>query len=127
MSCARFVAITSLMLVFSACFDGNTALLRASREGRVDDVRILLEDGASVDTSDDDGVTPLMETVQNGNLDIVKALLDAGVDVNAQDNWNETALKKAKKNGHNDIVELLKQAGGSEIPNNWKDLYNNTH
>lgn len=124
MSYARFIAILSLMVAFPACLGGNTALLEASREGRFNDVKILLENGANVDTSNGDGVTPLMEAAQNGHLDIVQALLDAGVDVNAQDNWNETALTKAKKNGHHDIVELLKQAGGSDAPYNWKDLYN---
>ncbi|KAL5533964.1 hypothetical protein ACEPAG_424 [Sanghuangporus baumii] len=54
----------------------------AADTGDIDQVRLLLEDGSSVDIEikDEAGATPLVQAVKNGHGDIVKALLDAGAD-----------------------------------------------
>jgi ankyrin repeat protein len=78
---------------------GATPLLRASRAGDVELVKLLLEHGALVDLPSKEGVTPLMAAAgveygqrvtrgrnrtEQGVLETIEVLLAAGADVNAQ-------------------------------------------
>lgn len=47
----------------------------AVSHGRLDNVRLLLEAGASINDQDDDGSTALMCASEHGHTDIVKTLL----------------------------------------------------
>jgi uncharacterized protein len=58
-------------------------LMRAAGQGRVDEVRRLLKNGANVDKRAELGVTALMVAAGGDHPDIVKILLDAGADPNA--------------------------------------------
>lgn len=62
----------------------DSALIVASREGRVDAVKSALYLGANV--NDRDGA-PLIKACRNGHTDVVKLLIDAGADINARGGW----------------------------------------
>jgi serine/threonine-protein kinase len=61
---------------------GRSAFYRASAEGKVDAMRLLLEKKANPNLKALDGSTPLIEAVANGKMAAVKLLLDSGADVN---------------------------------------------
>lgn len=59
-------------------------LTQAAEDGRVDEVRRLLESGADVkEKQEDPTFTPLMLAVKGGHVEVVKLLLKAGADPNA--------------------------------------------
>ena len=60
----------------------------ASHNGHLDVVRLLLENGATVDSRADDGWTSLMAASQNGHLDVVRLLLENSAAVESHHNDN---------------------------------------
>nr|7B6W_AAA Chain AAA, Alpha-1B adrenergic receptor,alpha1B adrenergic receptor,Alpha-1B adrenergic receptor,alpha1B adrenergic receptor,Alpha-1B adrenergic receptor,alpha1B adrenergic receptor,Alpha-1B adrenergic receptor,alpha1B adrenergic receptor [Homo sapiens] len=86
-------------------------LLEAARKGQDDEVRILLANGADVNTADETGFTPLHLAAWEGHLGIVEVLLKNGADVNANDERGHTPLHLAAYTGHLEIVEVLLKNG----------------
>jgi ankyrin repeat protein len=82
----------------------KTALWYATREGRLDTVRLLVERGANLELADGNGVTPLIDAIVNASifrvsrlgssehLGVANLLLDAGANVNAMDWYGQTPL-----------------------------------
>lgn len=70
-------------------------------------LNVLLSEGASIDTVDQDGNTPLMIAAKIGNPRIVKILLAHNPDLNKKNNVGNTALMIASENGQAFIVEQL--------------------
>jgi Ankyrin repeats (3 copies)/Ankyrin repeat len=60
----------------NAWVDGNTALHRASRNGTIEMVRLLVEHGASVEVKDESGRTPLGVASGEQRDEIIKLLLE---------------------------------------------------
>jgi ankyrin repeat protein len=73
----------------------------------VDDVRLLLEQGANPDTWDEEQQTPLMNATRDCNSAMVRILLEAGADPNLRDDDGWTALDVAVYRGTLDTVWLL--------------------
>jgi len=73
----------------------------------VDDVRLLLEQGANPDTRDEEQRTPLMNAVRDCNSELVRILLEAGADPNLCDEDGWTALDAAVYRGSLNTVWLL--------------------
>ncbi|GAH24901.1 unnamed protein product, partial [marine sediment metagenome] len=48
--------------------EGRTSLIRASIEGQLEVVKLLLEKGADIDVKDEDGQTPLIVAVIEGEI-----------------------------------------------------------
>lgn len=71
---------------------GETALIRASLEGRLDAAQVLLAAGADVNAKNNFGETALMWSSRHGHLEIVRILLAAKADANAKDKDGNTAL-----------------------------------
>jgi uncharacterized protein len=71
---------------------GMTALLFAAREGCMDCVKALLENGAKIDLADPESVTPLISAVFNARFDVAKYLIEHGANVDHWDWWGRTAL-----------------------------------
>ena len=64
---------------------GATALYFASREGHLDIVKTLLENGANTEISTKDGDTPLYAAAFGGHLEVVEFLLSVGANIEATD------------------------------------------
>lgn len=103
------VLILALLSTFtiSACGNKNDSLIRSAKEGRVEDVKALLKEGADVNAKTDTGATALMWASFFGKLDVVKVLLANGADVNASDGRGWTALMTTAEQGYPEVMELL--------------------
>ena len=97
-------------------YGNNTTLLSlASFVGYVDICRIVLSNGAKVDTTDTKSRTALMAAAQVGNIEVVKLLLENGADPLFETPMGMTAFKLAAQCGHQEIVDLIVENEGGSI------------
>ncbi len=71
---------------------GMTALLFASRDGRLDAAKLLVEVGADVNLADPNGMTPLLMALTNGQIEVAKFLLEHAADPARADWWGRQPL-----------------------------------
>lgn len=91
---------------------GSTPLIRAAENGRTEIVRMLLEQGASVQDTNNSGGTALIEACDyRGNSDTARLLIENKADIEAKDCLDVTPLMKASLNGHANTVRLLLAQG----------------
>jgi len=88
-----------------------TPLIRAVRSGRLELVKILVDNGADVNKGAFMDGSPLIEASKLGYLDIAKYLVQNGADVNIHVETDETPLIQAAWKGHLDIVKFLIKEG----------------
>ena len=87
---------------------GYTALHYASRNGRTQAVKVLLENNAFVNCTTKSGKeTPLHRAAYMGHLDIVKLLYGNGASLNMQNIDGQTCLHKAVQQNCVSVVEYL--------------------
>ncbi|KAK8407333.1 hypothetical protein O3P69_002101 [Scylla paramamosain] len=106
------VKVAALLLtVLPSLTDASTgeavALITAAREGRVKEVRALLDDGIPIDSTDDAGQTALQAGARSGSLGVVQELISHQANMSVSDKWGKTALHEAASFGREDIVSLL--------------------
>ncbi|OQD78652.1 hypothetical protein PENDEC_c001G06100 [Penicillium decumbens] len=88
-------------------------LLRAVERDHYQIVRLLLDHGASSDSTDKEGRTALMTAAWKNNADILQLLIMRGANVNARDHRRRNALhnlaadKECRWGWGDEIVELL--------------------
>lgn len=85
-------------------------LFEAIRDGDVERVRMLLDEGAALDQYDEHGWTPLNWAAGQGRVDVLRLLLDRGADITATGRDLRTPLMIAKAAGRHQAVELLTEA-----------------
>uniref|UniRef100_A0A0G4HPV0 Uncharacterized protein n=1 Tax=Chromera velia CCMP2878 TaxID=1169474 RepID=A0A0G4HPV0_9ALVE len=90
---------------------GEAPLMFASVAGHVESVRLLVENGADLETTGEDGSTSLVSAAFHNQWDVVLFLLEAGADVHAADVWGDTALYRALRKNRRDVAEKLVAAG----------------
>ncbi|KAL1464982.1 hypothetical protein WDU94_004580, partial [Cyamophila willieti] len=92
---------------------GETALIKASRQGKADIVDYLLKSGADVNkVSEGTDRTALMEAIIHGHLNVVEILNERGCDWRVQDRTRCQAVHfiSTLDNHHIDLVDyVLKQ------------------
>jgi len=76
-------------------------LIDAAKNGHLDVVKHLVENGADVHAAGDEA---LGWAAESGHLDVVKYLIENGADVHADDDY---VLGWASRNGHLDVVKYL--------------------
>ncbi|XP_044764467.1 ankyrin-3-like [Coccinella septempunctata] len=90
-----------------------TALHEATKAGRLDIIKTLLDNGADVEARDEAGQTPLHWAVRfHSSMDLVKTLVESGADVNSKDEYGCTPLHILCTKGagvNMDIFDLLLQ------------------
>ena len=102
----------------------GTSLYEAAEEGKIEEVKQLLADGADVNSKTDSYLeTPLHFAAENGQKEVAELLIDKGADVNANAKWERTPLHSTAKTGQKSIIELLITAGANV---NAKDFENKT-
>ena len=100
--------------------EDETPLHPASRQGREQVVRVLLEHGAEVAAQGGDGATPLHEACHSGCEGVVRVLLEHGAAVNVQDRSGVTPLHDASGNGCGNVVRMLLEHGADRTAKNNK-------
>ncbi|KIW19973.1 hypothetical protein PV08_00548 [Exophiala spinifera] len=92
---------------------GLTPLHKATEQGNVDIVTMLLQAGAVVATQDNFGMTALHLAARRGYLSLVRLLGVAGRAVGVQDKDGLCALDHAATGGYTAIVRYLLENGGN--------------
>ena len=88
-------------------------LIKAALDGDVDQVRLLLDQGANANGRGTNDVTSLIVAAGGGHKGIVELLIDYGADINARTCTEVTALYQACQNGHAEIAGLLLNKGAN--------------
>uniref|UniRef100_A0A4W5KQA0 Ankyrin repeat and SOCS box containing 15b n=1 Tax=Hucho hucho TaxID=62062 RepID=A0A4W5KQA0_9TELE len=91
--------------------DGDTALILAAQEGLMENVRTLLQHGASPHKTNSLNVSPLLLAVRQGSYDMVSTLINCGAFVEQVCLKKWTALHEAAKVGCSAILVLLLRHG----------------
>jgi ankyrin repeat protein len=87
----------------------NEQLLSSAYEGKIDVVEKLLNQGVSVNATNENGSSALMLAAFNGYTEICELLLNNGAQVNLLDSNNRTALIYAASGPFSATVKLLLQ------------------
>ena len=101
---------------------GNTALMKAAREGDAAIVAELLEAGADVGRTNVDGNTALWLACFGDNPEVVERLITAGIPVDTVNVNGVTELMYAASSGKERMVEMLLQAGADPMLKNPDDF-----
>ena len=99
---------------------GRTPLHYAANEGRQNDAKLLLENGADPNARDDDAWTPLHFATQFGAVEIVTLLLAHGAEVDPLDSNGNSPLSNAvfSCTGEGDLIAALRAAGADPFRKN---------
>lgn len=99
---------------------GTTAITTAAQRDQTEYVKLLLENGASVNTTNPwNNDTPLMYAARNGNVELVNFLINRGANIHTTNSKGENALICAitdpRKDGYSNliVVKRLLEAGVS--------------
>lgn len=90
-----------------SAIEGITPLMRSSSRGLAKNVRLLLDNSASVSAVDKAGNTALAYAIITDFPDIVEMLLDAGADPSEPNASGETPMSIASDLGRKEILNLL--------------------
>ena len=104
----------------------NNALFDAVYLGDIDIAKLLIENGADINTQKEFSDTPLHKAVREKNFDLVKLLIEYGADVNMQNHLGDTPLHRAVESARVDLVKLLIENGADvNIKDNagWTPLH----
>jgi ankyrin repeat protein len=71
---------------------GLTPLLYATRDGRLEATKILVQAGAELEHTDPNGITPLIMAISNNHPDVAQYLIGKGVKINVSDWYGRTPL-----------------------------------
>ena len=90
---------------------GNTALMKAAREGNLQIVTDLISHGADITLTNVDGNTALWLACFGNNIEIIKMLIERGIEIDTINVNGTTPLMYAASSGKEEIVSLLVDAG----------------
>jgi ankyrin len=82
---------------------GMTPLMYASRDGRMETVRMLLDAGAEINQRDANDITPLIAAITNNHPDVARYLIERGADIKAVDWYGRTPLWAAVETRNMDL------------------------
>jgi len=74
---------------------GLSPLLYASRDGRTESAKILVDAGADLTQTDPNGITPLLMAITNNQMATARYLIEKGSDINVVDWYGRTPIWSA--------------------------------
>jgi len=90
---------------------GNSSLVFACLEGKIDVVRALVDQGAFVNHQNQNGETPVYWAAAQGHEHIVDILIENGANLNVSNIDGASPAHVAAANGHRNVVEKLIRNG----------------
>jgi ankyrin repeat protein len=112
--CFSAVIILVGVLIFSGCRSVSSQKLQDAAEiGDLNQVKLLLQNGANVNSTDNRGRTPLYIASLGGKSNVASYLLDHGADPNKGASWkgNQRPLHVAAMYDHVSIIQNLLRHG----------------
>lgn len=91
---------------------GEPLLGDCAADGYFEIVKLLVENGAKIDTGSSEGWSALQRACPGGRIEIATYLLDHGAEVNHRSKTGQTPIITAANNSHSELVELLIERGG---------------
>jgi len=101
---------------------GNTALMKASREGNAEIVHELLKAGADINVNNVDGNKAIWLACFGENPEVVKLLIDEGIEIDTINVNGVTPLMYAASSAKEEMVEMLLEAGADVKIKNHDDF-----
>ncbi len=87
----------------------NTPLMVAAWGGKLEEVKLLVENGACINQQDKgNGFTALIKATYQNNADVVRYLLACNADSTISSFERKTALDYAYEKNHKEIIQMLK-------------------
>ena len=127
----EYLLSNDMSLLHLKDLEGNTALHIASREGRLDVVRYLVEQGADVNSLNAENYTTLHMAAHWGTPEVVEYLLDHQADRDAVTMYGDTSLRRAALSGRTETVKVLLARGApidqASSGNGFTALHNAAH
>jgi ankyrin repeat protein len=96
-------------------YNGQTALIEAALNGKIDTVNLLIKKGADLNQRGKNARTALMWACMADRIQMVQSLLAHGADVNVKDRNNQNALMLAAGKGNAACVNSLLEAGADPM------------
>lgn len=94
----------------------SSSLQQAAKDGKVDELILLLKRGHDVNSQDNFGTTPLHLACFHRQIECVSALLENHAEINCRDIFGRTPLLHAARNGHKSIMLMLLKKGAEINP-----------
>jgi ankyrin repeat protein len=103
------VLVINVMIFTISAFTSAEPLNDAAKEGNLDEVKRLIEEGANIEVRDSSRSTPLYNALDQGNKDVMKFLILKGANVNVNCTEGYTPLHRATRlfGGDKELVNLL--------------------
>lgn len=96
-------------------FSDELKLMEAAKMGRLEEVKLLIEEGVDIRIQDAAGYTPMHWAAYKGHLDVLQYLAEQGADVNDKDLKSNTLLHVAASKGHLDVIKFLTSIGADGL------------
>ncbi|XP_031631934.1 serine protease Hayan-like [Contarinia nasturtii] len=93
--------------------DLDQQLLGATKDGRADAVKTLIDHGANVNVEDKDKYTPLQWAALLGRLEVIKTLIENRANVNVEDKNKRQPIHLAAWSGHTEAIKTLIDHGAN--------------
>lgn len=93
----------------------NTAFLKAARDGDFEGVRYYADEGAALESRDDQGRTALHIAAERGFTRIIDTLVELGADIDATDRNLETPLHRAARQSHGEDTSTRLIGHGADV------------
>jgi ankyrin repeat protein len=103
----KFFSKAGSSMINKKNFGGATALHIACRQKNFEIAKFLVENGANVNSTDNEGWTPLMRAALAGDKNIVFLLLDKGAEAKNLNSINESALMHATVSDCDECLDAL--------------------
>ncbi|MDT9023342.1 ankyrin repeat domain-containing protein [Rossellomorea aquimaris] len=96
---------------FNAQEEEKEVIFTYIKEGYIEEVETLIDEGADINQQDALGRTPVMLATYQNNPDMVRLLIDKGADIHLKDELKNNPFLYAGAEGMNDILLLTIEAG----------------
>ena len=98
----------------------------ATRQAYLQHVRLLIVNGADINSKDEHGQTALMNAAHAGQVELVRLLIENEADLNITAKYNLSALMLALISHHTEIARLLIEAGADVNIRSNRNFYGQT-